>query len=104
MKVDGEITVSATITNKGNIKAKEAVQFYIKDVIGQVTRPNKELKGFEKIELNPGESKTVTFTITPKMLEFTGIKMEKIIEPGDYKVMIGTSSNEYLETSFKLIK
>jgi len=104
MKVDGEITVSATITNKGNMKAKEAVQFYIKDVIGQVTRPNKELKGFEKIELNPGESKTVTFTITPKMLEFTGIKMEKIIEPGDYKVMIGTSSNEYLETSFKLIK
>ena len=104
MKVDGEITVSATITNKGKMKAKEVVQFYIKDVIGQVTRPNKELKGFEKIELNPGESKTVTFTITPKMLEFTGIKMEKIIEPGDYKVMIGTSSNEYLETSFKLIK
>ena len=104
MKVDGEITVSATITNKGNMKAKEVVQFYIKDVIGQVTRPNKELKGFEKIELNPGESKTVTFTITPKMLEFTGIKMKKIIEPGDYKVMIGTSSNEYLETSFKLIK
>ena len=104
MKVDGEITVSATITNKGNMKAKEVVQFYIKDVIGQVTRPNKELKGFEKIELNPEESKTVTFKITPKMLEFTGIKMEKIIEPGDYKVMIGTSSNEYLETSFKLIK
>ncbi|MFC2127100.1 glycoside hydrolase family 3 N-terminal domain-containing protein [Bacteroidota bacterium] len=99
-----EITASVTVTNTGKVKAKEVVQMYLKDEIGSVTRPDKELKGFEKIELAPGESKTVSFTITPKMLEFTGISMKKVLEAGDYKVMIGTSSKEYLETTFKLIK
>jgi beta-glucosidase len=77
---------------------------YIKDEIGSVTRPDKELKGFEKIELAAGESKTVTFTITPKMLEFTGIAMKKVLEAGDYTVKVGTSSKEYIETTFKLKK
>lgn len=97
-----QLEVSVTVTNKGTMKAKEVVQMYIKDEIGTVTRPNQELKGFEKIELNPGESKTVTFTITPEMLMFTGLKMEKILEDGDYTVRIGTSSEEYVETVFKL--
>ncbi|WP_400077472.1 glycoside hydrolase family 3 N-terminal domain-containing protein [Winogradskyella sp. R77965] len=101
---DTELEVSVKVTNNGSMKAKEAVQMYIKDEIGSVTRPDKELKGFEKIELDAGESKTVTFTITPKMLEFTGISMEKVLEAGDYTVKIGTSSQEYLETTFKLKK
>ena len=99
-----EIEVSVTVKNTGTVKAKEVVQMYIKDEIGSVTRPDKELKAFDKIELNPGESKVVTFTITPKMLEFTGIKMEKVLEAGDYTVMMGTSSKEYVETTFKLKK
>ncbi|MBD0724717.1 beta-glucosidase [Flavobacterium sp. L1I52] len=99
-----EIEVSVTIKNTGAVKAKEVVQMYIKDEIGSVTRPDKELKGFEKIELSPGESKVVKFTITPKMLEFTGLKMDKILEAGDYTVMVGTSSQEYLKTTFKLNK
>ena len=99
---DTELEVSVTVTNKGSVKAKEVVQMYIKDEIGSVTRPDKELKGFDKIKLNPGESKTVSFIITPKMLEFTGLKMEKVLEPGEYTVKIGTSSKEYLETTFKL--
>ena len=61
-------------------------------------------EAFDKIELIPGESKIVTFKITPKMLEFTGLKMEKTLEAGAYRVMMGTSSNEYLETTFKLVK
>jgi beta-glucosidase len=77
---------------------------YIKDDIGSVTRPDKELKAFEKIELDAGESKTVSFKITPKMLEFTGMEMTKILEAGDYTIMVGTSSKEYLETKFKLKK
>ena len=101
---DKELEVIVKVTNNSNIKAKEVVQMYIKDEIGSVTRPNKELKGFDKIELNPGESKIVTFKITPKMLEFTGLKMEKTLESGDYTVMIGTSSKDYLETTFKLKK
>ena len=101
---DTELVVSVNVTNKGDMKAKEAVQMYIKDEIGSVTRPDKELKGFEKIELEAGERKIVTFTITPKMLEFTGISMKKILEAGDYTVMIGTSSSDYLKTSFNLKK
>ncbi|SHI31782.1 glycoside hydrolase family 3 N-terminal domain-containing protein [Algibacter luteus] len=101
---DTELEVSVKVTNNGSVKAKEVVQMYIKDEIGSVTRPDKELKGFEKIELDAGESKTVSFKITPKMLEFTGISMEKVLEAGDYSVKIGTSSQEYLETTFKLKK
>ena len=99
-----EISVSTTITNIGKMKAKEVVQLYIKDDIGTVTRPDKELKGFQKIELSPGESKMVTFTITPKMLEFTGLTMEKILETGDYTVMIGSSSQDVKTTKFRLEK
>ena len=99
-----ELEVSVTVKNTGKMKAKEVVQMYIKDEIGSVTRPDKELKGFEKIELDAGESKTVSFKITPKMLEFTGMEMTKILEAGDYTVMVGTSSKEYLETKFKLTK
>lgn len=101
---DTELEVSVKVTNNGSVKAKEVVQMYIKDEIGSVTRPDKELKGFEKIELDAGESKTVSFKITPKMLEFTGISMEKVLEAGDYTVMVGTSSKDYLETKFKLKK
>ncbi|GAA4814681.1 glycoside hydrolase family 3 N-terminal domain-containing protein [Litoribaculum gwangyangense] len=104
MTADTELEVSVTVTNKSNVKAKEVVQMYIKDEIGSVTRPDKELKGFEKIELNRGESKTVSFKITSKMLEFTGVTMEKVLEAGDYTVMLGTSSNDYLKTTFKLKK
>jgi beta-glucosidase len=99
-----EIQVTVKVKNTGTVKAKEVVQLYLKDQIGSVTRPDKELKGFDKIELNPGASKTVTFKITPKMLEFTGIEMNKILEAGDYTVMVGTSSKEYLEAMFKLKK
>lgn len=99
-----ELEVSVVITNTGKMKAKEAVQLYLKDEIGSVSRPDKELKGFKKITLNPGEQKTVVFKITPMMLEFTGLKMEKILEAGDYTVMVGTSSETYLETTFKLLK
>ncbi|WP_282122014.1 glycoside hydrolase family 3 N-terminal domain-containing protein [Algibacter mikhailovii] len=101
---DTELEVSIKVTNNGGMKAKEVVQMYIKDEIGSVTRPDKELKAFEKIELDAEESKTVSFKITPKMLEFTGISMEKVLEAGDYTVMVGTSSKDYLETTFKLKK
>ncbi len=99
-----EITISVDVSNTGKVKAKEVVQFYLKDDIGSVTRPDKELKGFKKIELAPGESKTVSFTINPKILEFTGLTMEKILETGDYTVMVGTSSKEGVTGKFRLEK
>ena len=99
-----QIEATIMVKNTGSVKAKEVVEMYIKDDIGSVTRPDKELKGFEKIELNPGESKEVKFIITPKMLEFTGLKMEKTLEAGTYTLMIGTSSQKYSKTTFKLNK
>lgn len=97
-----ELTVSVQVANTGTIKAKEVVQLYVKDVIASVLRPNKELKAFQKITLEPGESKRVLFTITPQMLQFTGILMKPVIEAGTFEIMVGTSSEEGLKASFKL--
>jgi len=78
------------------------VQLYVKDVIGSVLRPDKELKGFEKVSLQPGESKTVSFTIAPDMLAFTGLDMERVIEAGEYVAMVGGSSDDLLRIGFTL--
>jgi beta-glucosidase len=102
MAKDGALTVSVEVSNAGKVAAKEVVQLYVKDLIGSVTRPDKELKGFEKIELKPGERKTVEFKITPEMLMFTGLEMKPVLEAGDYEVMVGTSSADYQKVSFLL--
>ncbi|WP_268125575.1 beta-glucosidase BglX [Roseivirga pacifica] len=102
MEMNGSITVSATIKNTGKYAGKEVVQFYIRDLVGSVTRPVKELKGFEKISLAPGESKKVSFTVTVKDLEFYTRDMSYKAEPGDFKVFIGPSSAEGLEADFTL--
>jgi len=102
MERDGELKVSVDVTNTGKMTAKEVVQMYVKDLFGSVLRPDKELKGFEKIELKPGETKTVEFTITPDMLVFTGVEMKAVLEAGDYEVMVGTSSVEHKKASFRL--
>lgn len=83
------LTVSVDVTNKGKVTGKEVVQLYLTDLVGSVTRPNKQLKGFEKVELKPGETKTVTFTITDEHMSFIGQKNKRITEPGDFKVTVG---------------
>ncbi len=98
------ITVRVDVKNTGDFDGKEVVQLYLKDIIGSVTRPDKELKSFQKIELKAGETKTVSFTIKPDMLEFTTLKMVRELEAGDYEVMVGTSSQMGLKTGFKLVK
>ena len=98
----GELVVSVDVSNTGDHIAKEVVQLYIKDLIGSVIRPNKELKGFQKIELKPGETRTVRFTITPDMLVFTGLDMEPVLEAGDYEAMVGTSSAVHQAAAFQL--
>ena len=84
--------VSVDVTNTGKMKGDEIVELYIHDLLASVTRPVKELKGFERIGLNPGETKTVTFTITPAQLEFYNEEMKKVIEPGMFDIMVGSSS------------
>lgn len=92
--------VRVNVTNTGKIAGKETVQLYIHDKVSSVTRPIKELKGFEKIALQPGESKQVTFTLTPEELAMWDIHMQWIVEPGDFDIMVGSSSkNQDLKTA-----
>ena len=98
-----KITASVTITNTGNKDGKEVVQLYIRDLVGSTTRPVKELKGFQKVELKPGESKTVLFDITVNDLKFYNYDLKYVAEPGDFKVFIGGNSRDVKEANFKLL-
>lgn len=102
MNSTGEIQASVTVTNTGQFDGKETVQLYIRDLVGSITRPVKELKGFEKIDLKAGKSKTVTFTLKPDLLKFYNYNLEHVWEPGDFEVMIGGNSRDVKTTRFVL--
>ena len=102
MNNDGSIQAKIDVTNTGKVKGKETVQLYLRDLIASTTRPIKELKGFQQVELNPGETKTVSFTIDEKMLEFYSINKKWESEPGEFKVMVGGNSEDLKEASFEL--
>jgi beta-glucosidase len=82
------------VTNTGKRAGMEVVQLYIRDLVSSVTRPVKELKGFKKIELQPGETQTVALEITPASLAFYDVNMNYVVEPGDFEIMVGTSSRD----------
>lgn len=104
MRSNGKITASVEITNTGNYDGKEVVQLYIRDVVGSVTRPIKELKGFQKIYLAKGQKQTVTFEITEEDLKFYNSELEFIAEPGTFHVFIGTNSDVTEYKPFELVK
>ncbi|GGB80375.1 glycosyl hydrolase [Flavobacterium suaedae] len=104
MDMNGSIEVSVDVANIGKYDGEEVVQLYIQDKVGSVTRPVKELKGFEKIKIQRGENKTVTFTVTPKDLRFYDIDMEFTAEPGDFEVTVGGNSVSGLTDKFVLVK
>lgn len=91
-KGNSSVTASVNLRNTGNYDGAEVVQLYIRDLVGSNTRPVKELKGFEKVFLKKGESKTVTFTITPEDLKFYNHELKFDWEPGEFEIMIGTNS------------
>lgn len=101
---DGQIEVSITVKNTGKYTGKEVVQLYIRDLIASVTRPVKELKGFEMIELHPGASQRVNFTINKKTIEFFTAQSKWEAEPGDFKVFVGGNSVQTLERDFQYLK
>lgn len=92
MSADGSLKVSVNVTNVGKMAGTEIVQMYLRDCFSQVTRPVKELKDFARVELQPGETKTVEFVITPDKLMFLDIDMKPLVEPGEFVVMVGASS------------
>ena len=99
---NSQISLTVDVKNTGEVAGKEVVQLYIKDLIGSVVRPDKELKAFKKIELQPGETKQVSFIINPEILKFTRADMKFGYEAGDYTVQVGTSSAEGLKSTFRL--
>lgn len=104
MNLKGSVEVSVDVTNSGNYDGKEVVQLYIRDLVGTVTRPVRELKGFKKIEIKKGETKTVTFKITENDLKFYNSNLDFVAEPGEFKVFVGTDSNASLSENFELTK
>ena len=103
MKANEKITVSCTITNTGKYAGEEIVQLYLRDRVSSLVRPVKELKGFEKILLQPGEARTIQFVIDSDMLSFYDEHLKPIAEPGEFDVMIGASSEDIrLKAMFEL--
>lgn len=99
---ENDITVSVDVKNSGNRDGKEVVQLYIRDVVGSVTRPVKELKRFELVDIKAGDTKTITFTLNKTTLGFYNNQGEYIVEPGDFKVFVGGSSYTSLDAEFQL--
>ncbi|MEP6711986.1 MAG: beta-glucosidase BglX [Ferruginibacter sp.] len=103
LKGNQPLTASITVTNSGKVDGKEVVQLYTRDMIGSITRPVKELKGFKKIELKAGETKTVSFTVSANDLKFYNSDLKFVAEPGDFKIFIGGNSRDVKEADFKLL-
>ena len=99
----GSVKVSVEVENSGKVAGDEVVQLYISDVAASVTRPGKELKGFKRITLQAAEKQTVEFTLTRKELEFLGRDLKPVIEPGEFIVYVGTSSDDNLQTTFNVV-
>lgn len=102
LKNNEKLTVSAVITNTGNSTGTETVQLYVRDMVGSIVRPIRELKDFQQIELKPEESKTVQFSIPVSELAFYNDKMELKVEPGDFKFWIASHAENGLEGDFKV--
>jgi beta-glucosidase len=94
IKTDGATRVLAEVTNTGTRVGTEVLQMYVRDCVSSVTRPVKELKGFKKLSLRPGETATVAIDITAASLAFFDIDMEYVVEPGEFTIMVGTSSKD----------
>jgi len=102
LKPGAGITASVNVSNTGKLAGKETVQLYIRDMVGSIARPVKELKGFQQITLTPGETKKVSFSISVNDLKFYNNDLKYVYEPGDFKVFIGTNSKDVKEADFKL--
>ncbi|MCB9292133.1 MAG: beta-glucosidase BglX [Lewinellaceae bacterium] len=101
MTKGGKVTLSVTVKNTGERPGAEVVQMYIRDVVGSISRPVKELKGFEKITLQPGEEKTVRFPIDESLLQFCNGDLEWVVEPGLFQVFVGPNSRDVQVLSFE---
>ncbi|MFD2965865.1 beta-glucosidase BglX [Sphingobacterium bambusae] len=103
MHANDKISATVQLTNSGNYDGEEVVQLYLRDVYASITRPGKELKGFQKVFLKKGESREIQFEITAEDLKFYNNDLQFVAEPGDFKLFIGTNSSDAKETQFTLL-
>ncbi|MBY3622050.1 beta-glucosidase [Acinetobacter sp. CUI P1] len=103
IELDGSCTVSVEVTNIGDVAGQEVVQLYIKDCTSTITRPERELKGFQKIYIEPGEMRIVQFHITPRELQFVSSDLQWIVEPGKFEIMIGSNVGSTISTSLEVV-
>lgn len=104
IKFNEKLIISVDVTNSGNFDGKEIIQLYIRDLVGSVTRPIKELKGFQKVMFKKGEKQTITFEISVEDLKFYNSDLKYVAEPGTFQIFIGTNSGTDKYVSFELIK
>jgi beta-glucosidase len=102
IKSNEATTVTVEITNTGKARGDEVAQMYLRDEVSSVTRPVKELKDFARISLNPGETKTITFTITPEKLQFYNREMKRVVEPGKFQIMVGGNSVDLINAQLEV--
>jgi beta-glucosidase len=103
IKANENLTASITVTNAGKYDGEEVVQLYVRDLVGSITRPLKQLKGYQKIMLKAGESQTVTFTVSVEDLKFYNADLKFVAEPGDFTLFVGSSSSDVKAMPFKLL-
>jgi beta-glucosidase len=103
LEVGGTLTVSADLSNNGSVVAEEVVQLYIRDLVGSVTRPVRELKGFRRVRVEPGQTTRVDFQLSADDLAFFGRDNTLVVEPGDFHAWIGGSSDADLKTQFRIV-
>jgi len=102
MPADGKLTVSVEVENVGQRAGDEVVQLYIRDPVASMTRPVKELKGFQRVTLKPGEKRRVEFVLDRDQLGFWNREMHYVVEPGEFRVMVGANSVDVIETKFEV--
>jgi beta-glucosidase len=98
-----ETTVTVDVTNTGNRRGDEVAQMYIRDDVSSVTRPVKELKDFARVSIEPGQTKTVTFTVTPAKLQFYNREMKRVVEPGTFQIMVGGNSVDLIKQTLEVM-
>jgi beta-glucosidase len=104
LKGDQKLSVSVELTNAGSTDGKEVIQLYIRDLVGSITRPVKELKGFQKVMVKAGEVQTVTFEITTDDLKFYNSNLDYVWEPGDFEIMVGGNSRDVQTIAINWVK
>ena len=101
---EARTTVSVDVTNTGTRSGEEVAQLYIRDAVSLATRPVKELRGFRRVTLQPGETRTITFEIGPEQLAYRGLDMKRVVEPGRFEVMVGGNSVDVQSAALDVVE